>query len=839
MESRKDLNKGEGFIGSFYVDGIHSRIHRLKEVDAGRNPNPDVNLRKLSRGLQNPNAPFEGSNDLSGRDVGLNYANQNQVRGFEEIVYSVSDIPDFNPSSIRVVSDFFKVSLLTPVDIYKFVRDLNSDRIESLLSDDNDSTSEKPTPEPSTNDSEVFGVRLNTMKDYEAFNTTLTSVEGVTDFFGVSLKTQVDYENFANGIEIGTYEVWSKLTSKQRKAILKTASVGWTALMELKSATPDLGGSPKMFASVLNPGLGVAEKPVSPSDPIVKSVDIHEKPSSFVGAAGASAKDQPKVNSNFRPLVADPVFDGVNISIPRKVVKKVSTRFEHTLYGHFIGKRMAFPVVEYYARNNWAKHGLKRIMMNTKGFFFFKFDSRAGLEAVLERGPWLIRKSPIILKKWSMDTRLLKEELTRIPIWVKLHDVPIQVFEEDDISLIATFIGKPVNSEADLVDVVTIGIPSLSEDDFTKETIRVEYEWRPPRCDTCKIFGHVHDYCPKKVASPPIVATSNVVTPNAEKTNDGFQTVGKKKKRKGKSKSTNGGRFTGPLVKHNVRYEPKATTSAPIKGTTYVGYTSQSTPMLKTTGNSSKKDNLSMSNSLSALNEEEDDDEEDVENVYDESANLIQNTKAGGSSSFTAVVDPIYATYHDKEWGVPILDDKFAKKATRLECCPSASLKVAGFSYNFLVRSIPKCLGYFPRNSFQGNYQPIKDIKQRTPKQCGATEERFIQSDIRCMDKDEAVGKKSKIIIDRDCDISEEVSLVVWSLLVDHMLVGGEVMYDQRLFNHEKGMKSNFITNDQYNAYDKAQAISEAQGQSAIYITYAHALRLNFSLCVLLLWIFS
>ncbi|GJU14556.1 hypothetical protein Tco_1142522, partial [Tanacetum coccineum] len=124
----------------------------------------------------------------------------------------------------------------------------------------------------------------------------------------------------------------------------------------------------------------------------------------------------------------------------------------------------------------------------------------------------------------------------------------------------------------------------------------------------------------EKKECPPIVATSNVVTPNAEKTNDGFQTVGKKKKRKGKSKSTNGNQFTGPSVKHNVRYDPKVSTSAPKKGTTYVGYTSQSTPMLKTTGNSSKKDNLSMSNSFSALNEEE---EEDVENVYDESANLI------------------------------------------------------------------------------------------------------------------------------------------------------------------------------------------------------------------------
>ncbi|GJR14695.1 zinc knuckle CX2CX4HX4C containing protein [Tanacetum coccineum] len=350
----------------------------------------------------------------------------------------------------------------------------------------------------------------------------------------------------------------------------------------------------------------------------------------------ASTKELPRVISNFRPLLVDPVFYGVNISIPRKVVENVSTRFEHTLYGYFIGKRMAFSVVEYFARNNWAKHGLKRIRMNNKGFFFFKFDSRAGLEAVLEGGPWMICNSPIILKKWSMDTRLLKEELTCIPIWVKLHDVPIQVFEEDGISLIAMFIDKPimldsytssmcndswgrssfarclieVHLEVNLVGVVTIGIPSLTGDDFTKETIHVE------------------------VVSPPIVTTSNVVTPTIEKTNDGFQTVGKKKKRKGKSKSTNGGQFDGPSVKPNVRYEPKAITSAPNKGATNVGNASKSLTMSKTTCTYSKNDNIITSNSYSALNEEED--EEDVENVYDETANLFLNTKTNGSSSFTA-----------------------------------------------------------------------------------------------------------------------------------------------------------------------------------------------------------
>ncbi|GJT02717.1 hypothetical protein Tco_0823886 [Tanacetum coccineum] len=56
-------------------------------------------------------------------------------------------------------------------------------------------------------------------------------------------------------------------------------------------------------------------------DPIVQSVDIN-KSTSYARVAGGSAKDQPNVNSNFCTLVADPVFDGVNISIPRKVVEK-------------------------------------------------------------------------------------------------------------------------------------------------------------------------------------------------------------------------------------------------------------------------------------------------------------------------------------------------------------------------------------------------------------------------------------------------------------------------------------------------------------------------------------
>ncbi|GKF50037.1 hypothetical protein Tco_0143288, partial [Tanacetum coccineum] len=81
------------------------------------------------------------------------------------------------------------------------------------------------------------------------------------------------------------------------------------------------------------------------------------------------------------------------------------------------------------------------------------------------------------------------------------------------------------------------------------------------------------------VLVPPIVVTHNAVTSTVEKTNDRFQTLGKKKKN-GKSKSTNGGQVGGHLVKQTVN-EPKASTSVLKKGATNLGNSSKSSSMLK------------------------------------------------------------------------------------------------------------------------------------------------------------------------------------------------------------------------------------------------------------------
>nr|GEU93068.1 zf-CCHC domain-containing protein/UBN2 domain-containing protein [Tanacetum cinerariifolium] len=75
-------------------------------------------------------------------------------------------------------------------------------------------------------------------------------------------------------------------------------------------------------------------------------------------------------------------------------------------------KRVAYPVVEKYAKNAWSKYGFVKSMMNSEGFLIFKFSSARG-------------------------------ELARVLVWVKFHGVPILAFMADGLSLIATKLGTP------------------------------------------------------------------------------------------------------------------------------------------------------------------------------------------------------------------------------------------------------------------------------------------------------------------------------------------------------------------------------------------------------------
>ncbi|XP_021996266.1 uncharacterized protein LOC110893467 [Helianthus annuus] len=178
---------------------------------------------------------------------------------------------------------------------------------------------------------------------------------------------------------------------------------------------------------------------------------------------------------------------------------------------------------------SFVKQVNERLMMNAKGFFFFKFNTNEGLKQLLEDGPWTIRNVPIILKEWAPSVMVEKEDIKVILVWVKLHEVPLEAFTEDGLSLIASRIGTPkmldsytatmcaeswgrssfaralieVKAECELKKEVTIAIPNMDGNGHSKVPIRVEYDWEPLRCATCCVFGHNDSACPKNLKHEP------------------------------------------------------------------------------------------------------------------------------------------------------------------------------------------------------------------------------------------------------------------------------------------------------------------------------------------------
>ncbi|GJX49931.1 zinc knuckle CX2CX4HX4C containing protein [Tanacetum coccineum] len=142
-------------------------------------------------------------------------------------------------------------------------------------------------------------------------------------------------------------------------------------------------------------------------------------------------------------LINDEKVLGANVVIPIVVVDEIGENFANTLYGYFIGEQLALPIMEAYVKNAWAKYGFEHAIFRN-GFFFFKFSSHDGIVKTLDGGPWFIRSMPIFLNVWSINTKLKREEITK---------VLMAAFSKTRLSLITTQLGRPIMLDACTSDV--------------------------------------------------------------------------------------------------------------------------------------------------------------------------------------------------------------------------------------------------------------------------------------------------------------------------------------------------------------------------------------------------
>jgi hypothetical protein len=185
--------------------------------------------------------------------------------------------------------------------------------------------------------------------------------------------------------------------------------------------------------------------------------------------------------------------------------------WKSTLVGHFVGQKLRYPVVNSIAKRIWGSYGLSEVLSSDNGFFIFTFDSVDHATNVLERAPWHMANRPLVLKRWQPNMQFLKDDLARVPVWVRLYNVPLEYWTIKGLSCVASAIGVPLHADHTTLlrkrlSYARVCVEIDASKTLVKEydlrcpnglfiTISAEYEWIPSKCSNCNVFGHTTALC--------------------------------------------------------------------------------------------------------------------------------------------------------------------------------------------------------------------------------------------------------------------------------------------------------------------------------------------------------
>ncbi|XP_028547904.1 uncharacterized protein LOC110098388 [Dendrobium catenatum] len=192
--------------------------------------------------------------------------------------------------------------------------------------------------------------------------------------------------------------------------------------------------------------------------------------------------------------------------------------WKHTLVGYSVGPRPTYLSLQSAIRKVWSLKGAVELLSLNDGFFLFKFASPEDFETVWTGGPWFLFGRPFILQQWTPKFKPRLEECNSIPIWIKIVDLPLAVWNPLGISKIASFVSHPLAVDAltarkTRLTYARVCVMVTKESSFPDEipismdgdemSLQVLYDWKPTPCAGCGSLVHPSSLCHKNPQPKP------------------------------------------------------------------------------------------------------------------------------------------------------------------------------------------------------------------------------------------------------------------------------------------------------------------------------------------------
>ncbi|GAV87862.1 DUF4283 domain-containing protein [Cephalotus follicularis] len=278
--------------------------------------------------------------------------------------------------------------------------------------------------------------------------------------------------------------------------------------------------------------------------------------------------------------------------MPEEILVEGAKEWEHALVGFFVGKKIPFRSLFAVLNKKWSSVGKFTIHTAENGIFIFKYESEAARDWILNNSPWDVWGVHLALRLWERDLPPISSGFAKIPVWVKLMNIPMEYWTVQGLSRLASVLGTPLHMDPategkQLISFARICEEMKADKEFpavikTRRSngevveVKVEYSWRPPVCDRCKVFDHSTRVCPLKPGLRAEVQGQRA-TPDPE----GWVEVKGKGKEKTIVEETSRVPTLKPALKNQGSYVPPRnveTPSTPDKGKAVCADSNTATP---------------------------------------------------------------------------------------------------------------------------------------------------------------------------------------------------------------------------------------------------------------------
>ncbi|KAH1241965.1 putative ribonuclease H protein [Glycine max] len=289
------------------------------------------------------------------------------------------------------------------------------------------------------------------------------------------------------------------LVKKARTSSAKTDDVAHQVFDNLSECSVESESSPEVSCTLGdNDSTIVDDSSHSCGSKSSPQLDDNKAPTPWVNLF----KDNRNPSKGFGIKFSPPPSDD-EVLLEETNLQPLEEAWGHSLIGYvtgrFLGKKALLDCCK--------KWGVKfSFSAHESGWLMFEFEFEDDLNQVLFAGPYFIFQRPLLLKVMLAFFDFGNEELSKIPVWVKLKNLPLDLWNPQALGKILSKIGSPIRSDHLTTSKGSISFArALVEVDASLELIdevrfrlptgktfvqKIEYENRPSFCTHCKMIGH-------------------------------------------------------------------------------------------------------------------------------------------------------------------------------------------------------------------------------------------------------------------------------------------------------------------------------------------------------------